>query len=80
MLRKGLVSKPGKYRTKEVGIVNGSKVEHLAPPSENVTSLMNNLFDYLKTDELTLLKSCVFHYELEFIHPFLDGNGKMGRL
>jgi len=43
--------------------------------------LMNDLFDYLKNDEdLVLIKSCVFHYEMEFIHPFIDGNGRMGRL
>src|SRR5690606_16096922 len=76
-----LVAKPGKYRTQGVGIVKGSKVEHLAPPFENVPCLMKDLFEYLKDkSELTLIKSCVFHYEMEFIHPFLDGNGRMGRL
>ncbi len=41
---------------------------------------MNDLFNYLKNDtELHLIKSCVFHYELEFIHPYMDGNGRMGR-
>lgn len=81
ILMQGLVEKPGKYRTQSVGIVKGSKVEHIAPPYQNVPCLMNDLFTYL-TDksEATLIKSCVFHYEMEFIHPFLDGNGRMGRL
>lgn len=77
----GLVENPGKYRTKGVGILKGSKVEHIAPPSENVPYLMKDLFSYLKDNsELSLIKSCVFHYEMEFIHPFMDGNGRMGRL
>jgi Fic family protein len=79
-LLQGLMDKPGKYRLQAVGIAKGSEVAHLAPPSETVTGLMTDLFTYLKTDELALIKSCVFHYELEFIHPFLDGNGRMGRL
>lgn len=80
-LMKGLLPSAGKYRTKGVGIVKGIKVEHVAPPYENVPFLMQDLFDYLKDkEELTLIKSCVFHYEMEFIHPFLDGNGRMGRL
>jgi Fic family protein len=80
-LMKGLIASAGKYRRKGVGIVKGTRVEHIAPPFDNVPYLMNDLFDYLKDeDELTLIKSCVFHYEMEFIHPFLDGNGRMGRL
>jgi len=80
MLMKGLVENPGRYRTKSVGIAKGSKVEHVAPPFENVKFLMGDLFEYLKNkSELTLIKSCVFHYEMEFIHPFMDGNGRMGR-
>ena len=80
-LMKGLVESPGKYRNQSVGIVKDSKVEHLAPPFENVTYLMKDLFEYLKkSDDIELIKSCVFHYEMEFIHPFLDGNGRMGRL
>mgnify|MGYP003574891958 CR=1 FL=1 len=76
-----LIEQPGKYRTKGVGIVKGSKIEHLAPPHENVPFLMTELFNYLNDEkELTLIKSCVFHYEMEFIHPFIDGNGRMGRL
>lgn len=81
MLMKNLIENPGKYRTKGVGIVKGSKVEHVAPPHENVPFLMKDLFQYLKDKtELSLIKSCVFHYEMEFIHPFMDGNGRMGRL
>ena len=80
-LMDGLVKYPGKLRGKSVGIVNGSKVVHIAPPGEMVKPLMNDLFDYLKNDQdLLLIKSCVFHYEFEFIHPFMDGNGRMGRL
>ena len=80
-LMEGLIESRGKYRNQSVGIVKGSKVEHLAPPYENVPHLMKDLFDYLKkSDEIELIKSCVFHYEMEFIHPFLDGNGRMGRL
>jgi Fic family protein len=77
----GLIENAGKYRNQSVGIVIGSKVEHLAPPFRNVPYLMKDLFKYLKqSDEIELIKSCVFHYEMEFIHPFLDGNGRMGRL
>lgn len=80
-LMDGLVSSAGKYRSKSVGIVKGKQLTHLAPSHNQVPSLMNKLFDYLKkSDDLVLIKSCVFHYELEFIHPFLDGNGRMGRL
>ncbi len=80
MLQK-LIKLPEKYRNQSVGIVKDSKVEHIAPPYENVPFLMKDLFEYLKDkSEITLIKSCVFHYEMEFIHQFLDGNGRMGRL
>lgn len=80
-LMNGLIESAGKYRKQSVGIVKGTKVEHIAPPYENVPYLMKDLFEYLiDSEELTLIKSCVFHYEMEFIHPFLDGNGRMGRL
>lgn len=78
---KGLVDNPGTYRKEGVGIVKGDQLAHLAPPAENVPHLMKQLFDYLRTsDEIELIKSAVFHYEMEFIHPFMDGNGRMGRL
>lgn len=80
-LMEGLIEDAGKYRNQSVGIVKGSKLAHLAPPAKNVTYLMKDLFNYLKkSEEIDLIKSCVFQYEMEFIHPFLDGNGRMGRL
>lgn len=81
VLMNGLIDKAGKLRTTNVGIVKGSKVAHLAPSGTMVNGLMKDLFDYLKKDkDIILIKSCVFHYEFEFIHPFIDGNGRMGRL
>ena len=81
VLMNGLIENPGKYRSQGVGIFQGAKATHIAPPASNVPRLMDVLFDYLKKDdELTLIKCCVFHYEMEFIHPFIDGNGRMGRL
>ncbi|NHN24990.1 Fic family protein [Flavobacterium jejuense] len=81
ILMNGLIDNAGKLRTTNVGIVKGSKVEHIAPNGSMVNGLMKDLFEYLKKDnDLLLIKSCVFHYEFEFIHPFLDGNGRMGRL
>jgi Fic family protein len=81
MLMDGLIDNPGKIRTKPVGIIKGSVITHVAPPGNIVKSLLTDLFNYLKKDkDLLLIKSCVFHYETEFIHPFIDGNGRMGRL
>ena len=81
LLMKGLIDSPGKLRSKSVGILKGSKVAHVAPPAENLNFLMKDLFKYLKSsDDHPLIKSCVVHYEIEFIHPFIDGNGRMGRL
>jgi Fic family protein len=81
ILMNGLIESAGKLRSKSVGIVKGSELAHIAPPSEMLKPLINDLFDYIKNDEdIVLIKSCVFHYEMEFIHPFIDGNGRMGRL
>lgn len=82
LLLKGLVKAPGKYRPGAVGIFKGDKVSHMAPPAKQVPKLMQDLFAFLNKDKETpwLIKACVFHYELEFIHPFEDGNGRMGRL
>jgi Fic family protein len=71
----------GKFRQTGVGIHKGDQVVHIAPPAKRVPELMGDLLDWVKTTEThALIKSCVFHYELEFIHPFIDGNGRMGRL
>ena len=81
ILMNGLVDSPGKYRRGSVGIIKGKEVMHVAPPGDRVHYLMDELFKYLKYDkDAILIKSCVFHYEAEFIHPFMDGNGRMGRL
>lgn len=81
ILMRGLIDSAGKYRQSDVGVVDGQKVIHIAPPYNMVPRLMGSLFDYLVSyDEETIIKSCVFHYEFEFIHPFADGNGRMGRL
>lgn len=81
LMMHGLVDRPGAFRSGSVGIAKGETVVHLAPSAEMVPSLMNDLLKWLKQTEVhPLIASCVFHYELEFIHPFADGNGRMGRL
>lgn len=80
-IMQGLIKNAGQYRNSGVGIVKGSQIAHIAPPASNVPYLMKELFNYLKNSkEPILIRSCVFHYEIEFIHPFSDGNGRMGRL
>lgn len=81
ILMRGLIDTAGECRSKAVGIAKGSEISHIAPSGEMLKPLLLELFDYLKNDDdLILIKSCVFHYEMEFIHPFMDGNGRMGRL
>ena len=81
LMMNDLVKHSGKYRKGGVGIFDGKGVVHVASPADRVPFLMNDLFDWLKSsDAHPLIKSCVFHYEFEFIHPFEDGNGRMGRL
>jgi Fic family protein len=81
ILMRELINSPGKYRNSQIGIQKGEHITHIAPGPDMVPGLMNELFQYLKKNEdPKIIKSCVFHYELEFIHPFQDGNGRMGRL
>ena len=81
LMMQDLVERNGKYRIDGVGIFDGEKVVHLAPPADRVPELMFDLFEWIKTSDVhPLIKSCVFHYEFEFIHPFQDGNGRIGRL
>ncbi len=82
LLTKNLVDSPGAFRNCNVGVVDGfGNVLHMAPPFAKVPTLMADLFARLRdSDDPVLIKSCVFHYEFEFIHPFPDGNGRTGRL
>lgn len=81
LLMSTLVDQPGIYRSGGVGIFRGEHLLHMAPPADRVPYLMTDLLAWLKlTEEHPLVVSCLFHYELEFIHPFADGNGRMGRL
>ncbi len=81
LMMAGLVDNPGSFRSGGAGIFRGRNLVHMAPPTDRVHILMNDLLAWLKkTDEHPLVAGSIFHYELEFIHPFSDGNGRMGRL
>ena len=76
-----LVRENGKYRKGDVGVFDGAKCIHLAPPADRVPFLIRDLITWAKESAShPLITSCVFHYEFEFIHPFADGNGRMGRM
>ena len=81
IMMQALVDNAGRYRRGGVGVFSESGCVHIAPPAERVPYLMSDLFDWLNhSHDHLLVRSCVFHYEFEFIHPFADGNGRMGRL
>jgi Fic family protein len=81
VLMAGLIDDAGRYRQGGVGVMGGKAVVHMAPPAGRVPQLMGDLFQWLQTTEHhPLVASSVFHYEFEFIHPFADGNGRIGRL
>ena len=76
-----LVNENGRYRTGGVGVFDGQRCIHLGPPAQRVPLLMGDLLHWVRTTKThPLISSCVFHYEFEFIHPFADGNGRMGRM
>ena len=80
-MMQALVDNPGRWRTSGVGVFGESGCVHMAPPPNMVPALMSDLFGWVKnSDDHLLIRSCVFHYEFEFIHPFIDGNGRTGRL
>jgi len=77
----GLIDSAGRYRQAGVGVMKNNQVIYMAPPAQRVPKLMGDLLAWLsQSEDHPLIASAVFHYEFEFIHPFADGNGRMGRL
>lgn len=81
ILMKGIIDSSGKFRSKNVGVIKGKIVKHVAPKPIMVPELISKLMAWSKKEKdlHVLIKSSIIHYEIEFIHPFEDGNGRMGR-
>jgi len=81
VLMAGLVERPGAYCSGGVGVMAGETLVHMAPPADRVPLLLGDLLGWLsRSTDHALLRGSLYHCELEFIHPFADGNGRMGRL
>ena len=81
VLLDGLLDSAGGWRSGSVGIARGDQITHVAPPADRVNGLMQDLLKFARSDTHPMLvRSAVVHYEIEFIHPFENGNGRMGRL
>jgi Fic family protein len=80
-MTEGLVDEAGKFRSGDVGVFDGDVAVHIGARPQFVSDLIKDLFDWAKDSGLhPVLKSAILHYEIETIHPFADGNGRMGRL
>ena len=81
MMMEELIPENGKFRSGGVGVFDGNVVVHMAPPARLVPGEIDELFAWYRSSEIhPLIRSAIFHYEFEFIHPFADGNGRMGRM
>lgn len=81
LMMQGLIPENGRFRSGGVGVFDGQRLIHMAPPAVLVPGQIEDLLSWYASSSMhPLIKSAVFHYEFEFIHPFADGNGRMGRM